>query len=155
MAVSLSSFLSPERVACGLSVSSKKRALEQLSELIAGDRPSLSPGEVFDTLLARERLGGTGLGHGVAIPHGRLRDNPSTIGAVLLLKEGVDFDAVDGQPVDLIFALLIPEESTEEHLEILSLLAGMFSDREFVARLRRSESAQALYDAMIEWQAKP
>ncbi len=154
MAVPLSSFLSPERVACGLSVSSKKRALEQLSELIARDRPSLTPTEVFDTLVARERLGGTGLGHGVAIPHGRLRDNPSTLGAVLLLREGIDFDAVDRQPVDLMFALLIPEESTEEHLEILSLLAGMFSDTGFVERLRRSESPQALYDALLEWQAK-
>lgn len=152
MAVELSNFLSPERIACGVDASSKKRALEQLSKLIAQGNPELSPHDVFDSLIARERLGGTGLGHGVAIPHGRLKNYPATIGAFITLKEGVDFDAMDNQPVDLLFALLIPENSTQEHLEILSLLAGMFNNDAFRDALRDVESPEELYRLMVQWQ---
>ena len=152
MAVELSNFLSPERIACGVNASSKKRALEQLSGLIAQGNPELSPHDVFDSLIARERLGGTGLGHGVAIPHGRLKNYPATIGAFITLKEGVDFDALDNQPVDLLFALLIPENSTQEHLEILSLLAGMFNNEAFRDALRDVDSPEELYRLMVQWQ---
>lgn len=153
MAVELSNFLSPERIACGVTASSKKRALEQLSELIARGESGLSSTEVFDSLLARERLGGTGLGHGVAIPHGRLKNYPTTVGAFITLREAVDFDALDKQPVDLLFALLIPEESTQEHLEILSLLAGMFNDDALREALRDADSTDELYRLMVQWQA--
>lgn len=155
MAVELSNFLTPERIACGVNASSKKRALEQLSELIARSEQELGAGEVFESLIARERLGGTGLGHGVAIPHGRLKDYSATVGAFVTLKDGVDFDAMDKQPVDLLFALLIPEESTQEHLEILSLLANMFNDANFRDALRSVESPEALYRLMLEHQSGP
>ncbi|QKT02915.1 PTS IIA-like nitrogen regulatory protein PtsN [Ectothiorhodospiraceae bacterium 2226] len=142
-----------ERVAANAEdVTSKKKALERLSELLAQGEDDISRTEVFDSLIARERLGGTGLGHGVALPHGRVKNNRKTRGAFIQLIEGVDFDAIDQQPVDLLFALLVPEESTEEHLRVLAQLAEMFSSREFRERLREARTSEALYRLLAEWQ---
>ncbi|KPK56035.1 MAG: hypothetical protein AMS22_02390 [Thiotrichales bacterium SG8_50] len=141
----LSLLITPDRIACDVSASSKKRALEALSELLARDDDELSAADVFDSLIARERLGGTGLGFGVAIPHGRLKDKDKTIGAFVRLSEGVDFDAVDNQPVDLLFALLVPENSTEEHLQILATLAELFNRSEVRDALRQAKSVQAIH----------
>ena len=122
--------------------------METLSGLIAGTSSSLTGQEVFNSLLSRERLGGTGLGNGIALPHGRLKNGLSTIAAFIKLKQGVDYDAVDHQPVDLIFALLVPEHSTEEHLQVLAQLAEMFNKPEFLTRLRREESNEAIYSLL-------
>ena len=148
----ISELLSADRVACCTTSASKKRVLEQLSGLIASGQAGLSQSEVFDSLIARERLGSTGLGHGVAIPHGRVKNGTQTVGAFIKLAEAVDFDAVDGQPVDLLFGLLVPEQSTEVHLQLLAQLAQMFSDPEFVARLRQSDSSAAIYQMISQWQ---
>lgn len=148
----ISQLLSADRVACCAQSASKKRVLEQLSGLIASGQADLSQTEVFDSLIARERLGSTGLGHGVAIPHGRVKNGTRTVGAFVKLSQPVDFDSVDGQPVDLLFGLLVPEQSTEEHLQLLAQLAQMFSDPEFVARLRQSDSAAGLYQLISQWQ---
>ncbi|HXH04738.1 MAG TPA: PTS IIA-like nitrogen regulatory protein PtsN [Candidatus Competibacteraceae bacterium] len=143
----------PDRVLCDEDISSKKRVLERLGELIASAAPqNLSARAIFDSLVGRERLGSTGLGHGVALPHGRLGHSDQAIGAFVKLKRGVDFDAIDQQPVDLVFALLVPEHFTDEHLKILASLAEMFSDREFCAELRASASGQALYQRLVAWQ---
>ncbi len=144
----LSQLISPERIACDVSASSKKRALEALSELLARGDEELDAAEVFGSLIARERLGGTGLGFGVAIPHGRLKDKDKTVGAFVRLSEGVDFDAVDNQPVDLLFALLVPEESTEEHLQILATLAELFSREKLREALRQAESPNAIHELL-------
>jgi len=141
----ISDILTSERIICNVNLSSKKAALEALSGLIAGASIRLDEQEVFNSLLTRERLGGTGLGNGIAIPHGRLKDGLSTIAAFIKLKQGVDYDAVDQQPVDLIFALLVPEHSTEEHLQVLAQLAEMFNRPEFLTQLRREESEEAIY----------
>ena len=141
----ISDILTSERIICNVNLSSKKAALEALSRLIAGASIRLDEQEVFNSLLTRERLGGTGLGNGIAIPHGRLKDGLSTIAAFIKLKQGVDYDAVDQQPVDLIFALLVPEHSTEEHLQVLAQLAEMFNRPEFLTQLRREESEEAIY----------
>lgn len=133
--------LAPTRVMTGVDVRSKKRALEQLSSLLASGGAALAELEIFESLLARERLGSTGIGHGVAIPHGRLKAAGQAIGAFIQLRQGVDFSAVDNQPVDLLFALLVPEESTEEHLQLLAALAEMFSSESLRAELRRARSA--------------
>ncbi len=146
--------LTADRVQCDAESASKKRALEQLSALIAGGQATPNQKEVFDSLLARERLGSTGLGHGVAIPHGRVKSGADTLGAVIKLEHGVDFDAVDGQPVDLLFGLLVPEQSTDIHLQLLAQLAQMFSDAEFVAQLRQSGSTEQLYQLIRQWQPK-
>ena len=141
----IADILTSERIICNVTLSSKKAALETLSGLIAGASLRLSEQEVFNSLLSRERLGGTGLGNGIALPHGRSKDDLSTIAAFIKLKQGVDYDAVDHQPVDLIFALLVPENSTEEHLQVLAQLAEMFNKPEFLAQLRREKSKEAIY----------
>jgi len=128
--------LHPARIACRQDSSSKKRSLEMLSILLASAVPNYTEAEIFDSLVGRERLGSTGLGNGVALPHGRLRGLKQPIAALVTLKQGIDFDAIDRQSVDLFYALLVPEESTEEHLKILARLAGLFSDPEFCSRLR-------------------
>jgi PTS system nitrogen regulatory IIA component len=147
-----SDIITPERVAAKVSVASKKRALETLGEMFAAQSSSdLGAHAIFDSLLARERLGTTAIDNGVAIPHGRIHDSNETIGAFLQLVDGVDCDAFDHQPVDLMFALLVPEESTEEHLQLLARLAQMFSDTELREKLRNAASSQALYDLLIDW----
>lgn len=147
----IADLLTAERVACGDPSASKKRVLEQLSALIAGGQQALNPTDIFDSLLARERLGSTGLGHGVAIPHGRVKNGTVTVGAFIKLQKPIDFDAVDGEPVDLLFGLLVPEQSTQEHLQLLAQLAEMFSDATFVASLRSATSAAELHARLSQW----
>ena len=149
----IADLLTADRVACCEQSASKKRVLEQLSALIAGGQQALNSTDVFDSLIARERLGSTGLGHGVAIPHGRVKNGTETVGAFIKLQNPVDFDAVDGEPVDLLFGLLVPEQSTQEHLQLLAQLAEMFSDAEFVAGLRQSGSAADLHARLSQWKA--
>jgi len=147
----ISALLNPARVACHQDSSSKKRSLELLSHLLSTALPAYSEGELFDSLVGRERLGSTGLGHGVALPHGRISGLEEPIAAFLTLKGGIDYDAIDQQPVDLLFALLVPEESTDEHLRILARLAAMFSDAELCARLRECGSSAQCLDQINHW----
>lgn len=119
----LSDLLSVDTIACDIEAGSKKRVLEQIGGMIADSQPSLSQNQVFESLIGRERLGSTGLGHGVAIPHGRLKNSDITTAAFVKLKQPIDYDSSDGKPVDLLCALLVPEESTQEHLNLLSSLA--------------------------------
>lgn len=148
----LTEILSPQRIVCRLRVASKKRVLEYVGEIIAAQRTGLLATEVFDSLIARERLGSTGIGHGIAIPHGRLTSLDGATCAFISLEQGVDFDAVDGQPVDLVMALLVPAESTQEHLQLLSQLAEMFSDADLRHRLRAARSSDELYRILSGWQ---
>jgi nitrogen PTS system EIIA component len=131
--------LTPERVRCGMDLASKKRVLETLADLIAQSEGGLNPVVVFDALVARERLGSTALGQGVAIPHARIPGLARTVGAFVKLVQGVDFDAPDGRPVDLVFAMAVPETCTDEHLEALARLATTFSDEGLCERLRRED----------------
>jgi len=144
----VSEILTQDRVVCDVTGSSKKAALEMLAELIASADQNMTQTEVFESLVARERLGSTGLGHGIALPHGRRKGGHKTIGAFIRLQTGIPYDAIDQKPVDLFFALLVPEESTEEHLEILSRLAGMFSNDEIVNEIRSSDSPEAIYSIL-------
>lgn len=135
----------PARIACKQNCTSKKRSLEILSRLLADSTPDLTEGEIFDSMIGRERLGSTGLGKGVALPHGRIKGLTRPLGALLTLEQGIDFDAIDKQPVDLLFALLVPEESTEEHLQILAALAGLFSQPTLCQQIRSSEDADSCH----------
>ena len=141
----IAEIISPERIVVRQQAGSKKRALELVSGLIAGAQPDLLETEVFDCLIARERLGSTGVGHGVAIPHGRLKAVERPLAAFAVLEKGVDFDAVDGQPVDMVCALVVPAESTEEHLQILASLAALFGDDRVRERLRATVTAADVY----------
>lgn len=132
----LCDILTPERIRLDSDATSKKRVLESASQILADSDENLSSRAVFDCLLAREKLGSTGLGHGVAIPHGRLPGLDKTIGVFIRVPKGVDFDAPDNEPVDLVFALLVPEESTEEHLQVLADIATYFNSRDSRDALR-------------------
>jgi PTS system nitrogen regulatory IIA component len=146
----LANLLDSEHVMSKVKSASKKRALEEISRLIVKGEPDLSQTDVFECLIARERLGSTGLGKGVAIPHGRLKSGNKTLAAFIQLDAGVDFDSPDGEPVDLLCALLVPQESTEEHLQILASLTEMFRNPELRDHLRQAADDEALYQALSE-----
>ena len=141
--MNISEILSPDRVVFDLEVTSRKRVLESLGEIIASADPTLSAKAVFQELYGREdRLGSTGLGHGVALPHARLPDFDRTIAAFVRVAHGVDFAAPDAVPVDLFFALVVPSESTDLHLQILATVAGAMNEIAVRERLRASDSPE-------------
>lgn len=144
--------LTPDRMLCHVQATSKKRVFEYFSKLLATETSKLSNREILNSLLARERLGSTGLGRGVAIPHARVSNCDVTLAAFLQLESGIDYDAIDRQPVDLLFALMVPEECTEEHLQILAQLAEMFSDAAFREQLRNGKDCSEKYQLFAEWQ---
>ncbi len=141
------------QILCNPEATSKKRALEILSSLLAKSSPELSEEETFDGLLNRERLGTTGLGRGVAIPHTRLANITSPTIAMIKLEKGIDFDAPDQAPVDILFALAVPLEDNASHLEILARLAEMLGNRDLVTELRNTHHCEALYQQLIQWQS--
>jgi nitrogen PTS system EIIA component len=148
--MNISDILSPDCVFPNMECHSKKDALDTLAKTIANSDNSISQPEVFDCLIARERLGSTGLGNGIAIPHGRLKNGKKTLAAFIQLDSGVEYDAVDKIPVDLLFALIVPEDSTEEHLQTLATLAEMFSNTETIQKLRQSDSPADIYSILTD-----
>lgn len=146
--------IAPGRVVADARIPNKKRLIEQLSKLLDERNDPANERAIFDSLVRREKLGSTGLGQGVAIPHGRSADVGRAVGAFVRLAEPVDFNAVDGKPVDLVFALVVPEHFTDQHLMFLATLAEMFSDAAFTSRLRAARDSAALYDALSGWQER-
>ena len=147
----LNDLLTPKRIAVGMTASSKKRVLEKIGSLLQQDSSGLGRNAAFQALIERERLGSTGIGNGIALPHGRLKGLRGPIGAFATLDQKIDFDAIDGKPVKIIFALLVPENANEEHLQILSMLANTFSDSHFCDTLATIESADEAYQALSEY----
>ena len=131
----LAAILPSTNVLVNVDASSKKRAFEQAG-LLFENQHSIARGTVTDNLFARERLGSTGLGHGVAIPHGRMSGIDGSIGALIRLKHPVDYDAHDGNTVDLMFGLVVPQQATETHLKHLAAIAELFSDEAFCKQAR-------------------
>lgn len=146
----LSEILSADRVVAGASLNSKKKVLEDLARLLSGGT-TLASGDIFNSLVGREKLGSTGLGHGVAIPHGRVAGVPQSVGAFMRLKHPIDYDAHDGQPVDLVFGLLVPQQATEEHLKHLAAIAEMFSNEQFCAKLRETADDKQLHKLITSY----
>ncbi|SFQ57325.1 PTS IIA-like nitrogen-regulatory protein PtsN [Halopseudomonas formosensis] len=140
--------LSPELTFASVDGGSKKRVLELIGNLIAQHTP-LDADAIYESLLAREKLGSTGFGNGIAIPHCRLEQCTEAVGALLQLSSEIDFDSLDGAPVDLIFVLLVPHEATEQHLQILKTLAERLDQEELREALRRAPDAQTLYQIMV------
>ncbi len=134
-----------------LAAASKKRVFEQVGLLFENNH-SLSRATVFDSLFAREKLGSTGLGQGVAIPHGRIKGLKETITAVVRLSEPIAFDAPDGHPVKFLAILLVPEQASQIHLDCLSELAQMLSDKAFRDRLMAAPDAATLHAALAQWE---
>jgi PTS system nitrogen regulatory IIA component len=147
----LSRLLPASNVMLDFSASSKKRAFEQAG-LIFENHQGIARAKVFDSLFARERLGSTGLGQGVAIPHGRIKGLKDAVAAFVRVAEPVPFDAPDGQPVSLMVFLLVPEQATQQHLDILSELAQMLSDKSFRESLLNATDANAVHVALTTWE---
>ena len=148
----LGQLISKNAIVCDADINSKKRALEFLAELLAKESADADSFDIFQHLTEREKLGSTCLGHGVAIPHARASGNEKAIGAFIKLRRGIDFDSPDNKPPDLLFALMVPEHYTDEHLQILSGLASCFSDGVLRANLRSANTSQELYDILTRWQ---
>lgn len=145
--MNLASILSPELTFCNVQENSKAHVLEAVSALIAGKVAAVSAARIYEGLTAREQLGSTGLGDGIAIPHCRVPVGATTIGCLVTLATPVQFDAIDNKPVDLLFFLLVPEGTQAGHLATLSLLAEHFSNAGFCKRLRAAGTDAELYAA--------
>ena len=152
--IRLETILTPGRSLVNVPGGSKKRALEKVATVIAHQVPELEMQDVFEKLVAREKLGSTGFGNGIAIPHCRLAGCSAPISALLRLDAAVDFDAIDGAPVDLLFVLLVPEAATDAHLELLRQIASMLDRTDVRTRLRQAESSEALYQVVVDVQSQ-
>ncbi len=148
----LASILSPAQVLAQVEVTSKKRAFEEVG-LLFENLHGLNRALVTDSLFSRERLGSTGLGHGVAIPHGRIKGLKSPLAAVFQLSRAIGFDAPDDQVVNLLIFLLVPEAATQKHLEILSEIAELLSDADLREKLASSTDSQQLHRLIVNWQS--
>ncbi|HSV78281.1 MAG TPA: PTS sugar transporter subunit IIA [Ramlibacter sp.] len=148
----LASILPPAQVLVGVDATSKKRAFEEAG-LLFENLHGLSRALITDSLFARERLGSTGLGHGVAIPHGRIKGLKAPMAALFQLAYPIGFDAPDEQPVNLLIFLLVPEAATQKHLEILSEIAELLSDAPLRERMKSAPNAQELHRLIATWQS--
>ena len=147
----ISRLLPSTNVMLDLQASSKKRVFEQVGLLFENNH-GIARAKVFDSLFARERLGSTGLGQGVAIPHGRIKGLKEAVAAFVRLSEPVAFDAPDGRPVNILVFLLVPEQATQQHLDILSELAQMLSDKSFRENLLNATDPAALHTMLATWE---
>lgn len=145
----LADIITPDRIFLQVQGASKKKVLETAAGLVARQLPELDPYELFDNLVAREKLGSTGLGKGIAIPHCRAQHCPQAVGAFLKLDTPVDFDAIDKQPVDMLFVLLVPKEAHQEHLNLLADIASLLNDDQRRETLRHATTPQTVYDALV------
>lgn len=147
--MNLEELLTPERCRAKVTGVSKKRVLNTLSDIVAAECPQLESDEVFAALLAREQLGTTGLSNGIAIPHCRLAQCDRVIGVLMTLDQGIDFDAIDAEPVDLVFALIVPEGRDDEHVQALGEIANLFQDDDLCFTLRQTFDDEDLYNIAI------
>jgi len=144
-----SQLLDISRISHNQEISNKKRALEALAGLLAPFSEEHSHMDILDALSARERLGSTGLGHGIALPHGRMQDLEQPLAAIITLNKGIDFEAADEQKVDILFALIMPENANDEHLQTLATLAKLFINEDFRQSLRETHEASAILNLFI------
>ncbi|MBT8119308.1 MAG: PTS sugar transporter subunit IIA [Gammaproteobacteria bacterium] len=158
--MNLDTLISSNAVISNHEIKSKKRALELLAEQLASEAMRVNQPldddidalDIFQLLTEREKLGSTAMGHGVALPHARTSLTEHAIGAFLKLDDGIDFDSPDNQRTDLIFALMVPEHYTDEHLKILAYLATLFNNANFCKEIRESADTKQIYHHLINWQ---
>lgn len=152
--MALADLLTPQRISLDVRLHSRKRMLERLAAQLAdADGVALDQRALFEALCERERLGSTALGHGVAIPHARVDGLDDSLASILRLSKPLDYDTPDGQPVDLIVGLVVPQACTDSHLRILSELAGCLQEEDFRAGVRQAGNAAELLDFLQHWQA--
>lgn len=145
----ISNLLTPQRSLCQIQGGSRKRLFELVADVLGREQEQFHPAELVAGMLAREKLGSTALGGGIAIPHCRLSDCECPSGVLMTLCSGTDFDTPDGDDVDLLFALVVPSEATQEHLNLLADLARMFSSADFCENLRACRTSEALYTTVL------
>ncbi|MCG9698192.1 PTS IIA-like nitrogen regulatory protein PtsN [Shewanella sp. Isolate11] len=145
----LSTILRPECTTCA-TPGSKKKVLELISDLAAAQYPPLSSQEIFESLLAREKMGSTGIGNGIAIPHGRLTSITQPLAVLVKCAEPIAFDAIDNQPVDILFALLVPADQCEQHLSTLAAMAEKLNDKSVMKQLRKTQDEAELYQVITQ-----
>ena len=143
--MNITDVLSPERTCCTAPGVSKKRVLEFIANYLSENTSFIDADELYQELISRERLGSTGIGEGIALPHCRLPGCSKITGLLLKLESSVDFEAIDGKPVDLVFALIVPDEQNEEHLQTLSAIAELLQSSDVRQQLRSCTSDDGLY----------
>jgi len=148
--MSLEQFIQPDSVLCNAQARSKKHCLEILSELLVRSIPDISADDIFERLIERERLGCTGLEQGVAFPHCRVDGIDASHAAMIKLSEAVDFDSTDGEPVDLVFGMLVPKVLDESHYADIELVTSILRGEELREQLRNCNTSSELYDRLLE-----
>jgi PTS system nitrogen regulatory IIA component len=143
--MNIADILSPDRTSCDAPGVSKKRLLEFIADFFSEHTDFIDANPLYQQLIERERLGSTGIGEGIAVPHCRLSGCPRITGILLKLNNPVDFDAIDGEPVDLIFALVVPDEQNDEHLQTLSSIAELLQSSDVREQLRNCSNSNTLY----------
>ncbi len=142
--MNISTLLPPEHILCQHTSTSKKRVLEDVAEYLSARFPDINENTIFSSLISREKLGSTGIGNGIAIPHCRLTEAKDIIAMLITLSNGIDFDAIDSQDVDIIFVLIVPEDGQEDHLKTLAAIAEAFSDSDRLDLLRKATHQEEL-----------
>ena len=148
----IASLLPAANILLDLDVTNKKRVFEQVGLLFENNQ-GIARTDVYDSLFAREKLGSTGLGQGIAIPHGRIKGLSEALGAFVRTTAPIPFDSPDGRGASQIFVLLVPEQATDRHLQILSELAQMFSDKSLRGKLAAATDANTLHQILADWQS--
>jgi len=151
--MNISQILSPEATFCSLKLSSKKKILEKVSEVMA-ESIDCSSQDIFESLFARERLGTTALGNGIAIPHGRVSACNEATAVFILLETPIDYDAADNVPVDIVFAIMVPEKADAEHLKYLAGIAKVLSEPTLISQIRHAHCGDALFEIIDKAAAK-
>ncbi len=147
--MSLQDFIKPDGVLCNANARSKKHCLEILSELLVRNLPDIASDDIFECLISRERLGCTGLDKGAAFPHCRIEGIDESVAVLIKLSEPVDFESPDGEPVDIVVGMIVPEDVNDQHRDEVKLVAQVLADEGLRARLREMNSSKDLYDALI------
>jgi PTS system nitrogen regulatory IIA component len=146
----LEEIINPDAVLCNAHARSKKHCLEILGELLVRSQPDIAAEDIFERLIERERLGCTSLEAGVAFPHCRVEGIDHCIAAMIKLSEPIDFDATDGEPVDLVFGLMVPTEVTESHHADIAMITNLLGNADVRSKLREATSSSALYRALLD-----
>jgi len=144
----IQAIVSLDRTECAVQCNSKKRILEIIADIAAKNNEGIDSVTVLNSLMSRERMGSTGIGNGIALPHGRLAGLEKVIGIVVTSTPAIDFDAIDEKPVDIFFALLVPEEQTEGHLQTLATVAGKLNDKDTIKAIRRATTSDEIISAL-------
>ncbi|MBJ2127965.1 PTS IIA-like nitrogen regulatory protein PtsN [Alteromonas sp. IB21] len=144
----IQAIVSLDRTECAVQCNSKKRILEIIADIAAKNNENIDSATVLSSLMSRERMGSTGIGNGIALPHGRLANLEKVIAIIVTCTPAIDFDALDEKPVDIFFALLVPEEQTEGHLQTLATVAGKLSDKETIKAIRRASTSDEILSAL-------